>query len=606
MTVLATRRSPRLAGGNKAADPVAVNVEMQVSTPQKRRFGSDSSLTNGLVSSTPLPVERSPSKLKSPRRCLIDSPSSPAKGIGENTGDKAVKMNPEQLNAVKEALHVSTAPSTIMCRDAEQNRVLEFCKQCVEQGKAGSLYVSGCPGTGKSLSIEKVKEALVDWAKKVNFQQPDILTINCTSLTKTSEIFNKILEKIQPKKKLSGSTTPLQLLQNLFSLKQQAGTSMMLIIADELDYLITQDRAVLHDLFMLTTFPSSRCIVLGIANAIDLADRFLPKLQSLNCKPMVITFRAYSKDQIIMILRQRLAALPYIVFQPQALELCARKIASASGDMRKALSICRSAIEVLETEIRDSINSLNLTSLETGVSDAPCNILRMPDNNIVRVDHVARALSNAYKSPAVDTIQSLPQHQQIILCSAVKLFRGGKKDATIGELSKYYIDVCRSTLVPAVGVMELSSMCRVLADQGLLKMGQSREVKLRRVTLKVDEADITFALQERRFLYPLMNMWGTAARVGYARAMEREMTLVKPAANFSTRSSSVSSRILGSNTDPSSYTFSTINPYENGLMPSFERRADSDDPTFSPFLIISTGVTISTVPLLIFVGMFKA
>ncbi|XP_031123021.1 cell division control protein 6 homolog B [Ipomoea triloba] len=521
MTVLATRRSPRLAGGNKAADPVAVNVEMQVSTPQKRRFGSDSSLTNGLVSSTPLPVERSPAKLKSPRRCLIDSPSSPAKGIGENTGDKAVKMSkspvkrrlmesfiekplwnsrdPEQLNAVKEALHVSTAPSTIMCRDAEQNRVLEFCKQCVEQGKAGSLYVSGCPGTGKSLSIEKVKEALVDWAKKVNFQQPDILTINCTSLTKTSEIFNKILEKIQPKKKLSGSTTPLQLLQNLFSLKQQAGTSMMLIIADELDYLITQDRAVLHDLFMLTTFPSSRCIVLGIANAIDLADRFLPKLQSLNCKPMVITFRAYSKDQIIMILRQRLAALPYIVFQPQALELCARKIASASGDMRKALSICRSAIEVLETEIRDSINSLNLTSLETGVSDAPCNILRMPDNNIVRVDHVARALSNAYKSPAVDTIQSLPQHQQIILCSAVKLFRGGKKDGTIGELSKYYIDVCRSTLVPAVGVMELSSMCRVLADQGLLKMGQSREVKLRRVTLKVDEADITFALQGIRF-----------------------------------------------------------------------------------------------------------
>lgn len=79
MTVLATRRSPRLAGGNKAADPVAVNVEMQVSTPQKRRFGSDSSLTNGLVSSTPLPVERSPAKLKSPRRCLIDSPSSPAK-----------------------------------------------------------------------------------------------------------------------------------------------------------------------------------------------------------------------------------------------------------------------------------------------------------------------------------------------------------------------------------------------------------------------------------------------------------------------------------------------------------------------------------------------
>lgn len=36
-----------------------------------------------------------------------------------------------------------------------------------------------------------------------------------------------------------------------------------LIIVDELDYLITKDRAVLHDLFMLTTFPSSRCILIG-------------------------------------------------------------------------------------------------------------------------------------------------------------------------------------------------------------------------------------------------------------------------------------------------------------------------------------------------------
>lgn len=36
-----------------------------------------------------------------------------------------------------------------------------------------------------------------------------------------------------------------------------------LIIADELDYLITKDRAVLHDLFMLTTFPFSRCILIG-------------------------------------------------------------------------------------------------------------------------------------------------------------------------------------------------------------------------------------------------------------------------------------------------------------------------------------------------------
>lgn len=50
---------------------------------------------------------------------------------------------------------------------------------------------------------------------------------------------------------------------------------------------------------------------------------------------------------------------------------------------------------------------------------------------------MATALSKTFKSPVVDTIQSLPQHQQIIICSAAKAFRGTKKDATIGEVNLF-------------------------------------------------------------------------------------------------------------------------------------------------------------------------
>ena len=64
---------------------------------------------------------------------------------------------------------MSTSPSVVVCREIEQKKVLEFCKTCIEQEKAGSLYVCGCPGTGKSLSMEKVKRVLVDWAEKVGF-----------------------------------------------------------------------------------------------------------------------------------------------------------------------------------------------------------------------------------------------------------------------------------------------------------------------------------------------------------------------------------------------------------------------------------------------------
>ncbi|EYU41445.1 hypothetical protein MIMGU_mgv11b022743mg [Erythranthe guttata] len=160
--------------------------------------------------------------------------------------------------------------------------------------------------------------------------------------------------------------------------------------------------------------------------------------------------------------------------------------------------------------------------------------LDITTNNMVRIDHVAAALSRTYKSSVVDTIQSLPQHQQIILCSAVKLFRGGKKDTTIGELNKSYTDVCKSASIPPVVISELLSMCQVLDDQvknrnitllcintkyynpisnerlhepypcdiklqGILKLGQARDDKLKRVTLKIDGADIVFALQGVRF-----------------------------------------------------------------------------------------------------------
>lgn len=73
---------------------------------------------------------------------------------------------------------MSTAPSSAVCREDEQKRVFDFCKACIEQEKAGSLYVCGCPGTGKSLSMEKVKQCLVDWAKEVSKTEFIVFRIN--------------------------------------------------------------------------------------------------------------------------------------------------------------------------------------------------------------------------------------------------------------------------------------------------------------------------------------------------------------------------------------------------------------------------------------------
>ncbi|XP_073009880.1 cell division control protein 6 homolog [Typha latifolia] len=475
------------SASNPSSSPSYPKQRGGVSTPNKKRSRSKS------TESTPIDA-RSPAKWSSPRRSnggvgeicngivYSNLSKSPRKRLYDDHVEKP-KWNPRdpaQMLAVKEALHVATAPANVVCREEEQKRVLEFCKACIEQEKAGSLYVCGCPGTGKTLSIDKVKDSLVLWSGEEGLQSPDVLAINCTSLTNTSEIFSKIVAKFHSRKKINGRLSVLQHLQHLFSQRHSSSRRMILIIVDEIDYLVTKDRAVLHDLFMLTTFPFSRCILIGIANAIDLADRFLPKLESLNCKPIVVTFRAYSKDQILKIIQERLMVLGYNVFQPLALEFCARKVAAASGDMRRALGVCRSAIEVLEAELR--------------------NASQEQEVDIVTFDHMDIALSKAFKSAVVDIILALPQHQQIILCATVKLFRHCKRKATtIGELNRSYSEICKSTQIPAAGTLEFSSMCSVLSDQGLLKLGQSKEEKLRRVTLQIDTSDIIFAFKGNRF-----------------------------------------------------------------------------------------------------------
>ena len=38
--------------------------------------------------------------------------------------------------------------------------------------------------------------------------------------------------------------------------------------------------------------------------------------------------------------------------EPAAIQFCARKVASQAGDMRKALDVCRRAVEMVEADVR--------------------------------------------------------------------------------------------------------------------------------------------------------------------------------------------------------------------------------------------------------------
>lgn len=112
----------------------------------------------------------------------------------------------------------------------------------------------------------------------------------------------------------------------------------------------------------------------GIANSLDFTDRLLPRLElKPECKPRIIKFLPYSKNDIIEIIKDRLKEIQEthnncVIIDDRALMLCASKIASTTGDIRKVLDICRRAIEFIEQEAKlsnqlDTIKTVGIAQM---------------------------------------------------------------------------------------------------------------------------------------------------------------------------------------------------------------------------------------------------
>lgn len=111
------------------------------------------------------------------------------------------------------------------------------------------------------------------------------------------------------------------------------------MLIDELDQFITRKQKVIYNFFDWPNRPNSKLIVIAIANTMDLPERVMLNRVSSRIGLTRINFNAYTHQNLIEIVSSRLRGLD--CFAPEAIEFCARKVASVSGDARRALDICR-------------------------------------------------------------------------------------------------------------------------------------------------------------------------------------------------------------------------------------------------------------------------
>ncbi|CAL51521.1 Methyl-CpG DNA binding [Ostreococcus tauri] len=408
-------------------------------------------------------------------------------------------FDPTDTNAVstlKAAMHTSATPQETRCRDIERAKVIDLIQGCLRDHRPGSMYLAGLPGTGKTLTLKDVQRTTEKWGISGK-TRPRVVFMNCMSVHDPKAIFGLILDELNEnvtatdrdpaKESVEFSDVPEIMALRRVVTEMKGG--MVIILLDEMDQLVTRAQEVLYELFALPALRGSRCVLAGVSNALNLTDRVLPRLRARGCEPQLVTFAAYDGNQLKELLKQRLAVLPFNAFEDSALELCSRKVGAATGDMRKALNVCATAIDICVQEATKSTEEAHMAK------------------GGVKIAHMARALSKTFSNPVVDSIRALPQMQQLVLCSAAKLFHSvGTVETTTGTLHDRYVVVCKTAGVKELSQGEFYNMCTALEDHALVKVGKSGNDRMRKLKLQVKYDDVVFALQGVHFFRNLLGV----------------------------------------------------------------------------------------------------
>lgn len=248
----------------------------------------------------------------------------------------------------------SADPGQLIGRDDERNRLREFLAKRDGPQPHGCLYVSGPPGTGKSAMVNEITNEVV--AESTTIRKA---YVNCMSIKSSKDLYMTLVGLLCDQSEIEEEDAVV-MLQKMFVPKNKA-QDVSVVVLDEIDHILSLDLESLYRVFEWSMQKSSRLLLVGIANALDLTDRFLPRLKSRNLKPELLPFLPYTAAQVKAIIIKRLKSLlpkdkadsDYIpFFHPAAIELCSRKVSSQTGDLRKAFEICRRALDMVENETR--------------------------------------------------------------------------------------------------------------------------------------------------------------------------------------------------------------------------------------------------------------
>ncbi|KAF8533927.1 P-loop containing nucleoside triphosphate hydrolase protein [Trichophaea hybrida] len=435
------------------------------------------------------------------RVCVVSKPMTPRSKLLATPTHASTPST--VITTAKSLFSRSTQGGKLIGRDTERAVLNSFLKTRLAAQTGGCLYISGPPGCGKSALLTEIMGELAG-DQNYSIQKA---WINCMSLHTPSSIYASLLDSF------SSSGTEFSDLESLFISSNKNQTYVLVL--DEIDHLLSHD--LLPTLFELSLRKNSRLLLVGIANALDLTDRFIPRLKAKNLEPELLPFLPYTAPQISEVLTTRLRSLltpaekescestflPCV--HPAAIQLLSRKVAAASGDLRKAFDILRRALELVEMESLQALRSQQQNESrpvlgETTINSPSPRPITRPSWTAstaprATLAHVAKASSSTLGASISTRIAKLNAHQKALLC--VLVAKSGTAPYAMQKLKDSYMKACKSEAVrmmPLVGA-EFRGVVDAMEAVGVLDLrSATAKEKEERVVSRVGKMELLTAV----------------------------------------------------------------------------------------------------------------
>ena len=434
-------------------------------------------------------------------------------------------------------LHVSAVPHALPCRESEFDTVHSHLEAAITAGTGACIYISGTPGTGKTATVREVVASLQAAVVEEQLDDFYFVEINGMKVTDPHQSYSLLWEALKGDR--VSSVRALDLLEREFSTPSPRRVPCV-VLMDELDQLVTRNQGVMYNFFNWPQLRHSRLIVLAVANTMDLPERTLSNKISSRLGLTRITFPGYTHTQLMTIIQSRLGYVGKVIVESDAVQFASRKVAAVSGDARRALDICRRAVEIAEQESTTDPGKENQAPDTPSKTPGRQNALNVmaSKQGIVTIATIKRAINEATSTPLAAHLRSLPLANKLFLAALLaRLRRTGITESTLADvvdearrmgimalnkpIEEYLLmpettttrtndDFCASINTPskrgrpakakeqdkAARVLGLGCAALELAEAGIIGLEGRHGDRVGRVRLGVSEEDVRSALRE--------------------------------------------------------------------------------------------------------------